>query len=261
MDKTLEFLVPSGLPCEIRMQNGEDDEILSSVRLQKEGNNINAFVAAIVNKFNGAKLTLQDVIDMRLSDKYYILIQSRVFSLGDELEFDYTWDKEQGPIRYTEDLNTFLWDYSKPFPYNPEDEGYHPHRIKPFPFSGENFDYHYLYFELGGRKFRMRHVDGRLEKYLIKCDDINNNSLFYGRELSQLFMEMKEGEEVVEKYIPVTTFKAFIPREMAQLRGILETFDDGNAQISMDLENPNNPGEVIDVPLLSLDDFLSPRLI
>lgn len=43
MENTLEFLLPSGLPCIIRMQNGEDEELLSSIRLNKAGNHNKRF--------------------------------------------------------------------------------------------------------------------------------------------------------------------------------------------------------------------------
>lgn len=253
MENTLEFLLPSGLPCTIRMQNGEDEELLSSIRLNKAGNHINAFLCNIVvDLFGKGKPKLQDIIDMRLSDKYYLLIQSRVFSLGAEMEFEYQWDKKTEPVHYTEDLNNYLFDYSKLFPATPEDEGYNEFHIKPFPATGEVHDYNFIYFQMEGKNFRLRIPDGRLEHYLMELgDDINSNSLLKGRELAQEFNG---------SYVPVTSFKQFTPKDMAFLRKVMADFDDGNSSITTKIINPYNPDEELDIPLIQLEDFLSPRL-
>lgn len=257
MENTLRFLLPSGLPCTIRMQNGEDEELLSSVRLTKEGNHINAFLCNIITDlFDKGKPKLQDIIDMRISDKYYALLQSRVFSLGGELKFEYQWEKDGEQIPYFEDLNTYLFDYSKPFPTT-EEEGYSPNLFKPFPATGDFHDYHYIYFQMQGKEFRMRFPDGRLEHYLIQLgDDINSNSILKGRELAQKFIS--DGEK--ETWVNVNSFKNFSPKDMAFLRKVMADFDDGNQSMTSHIINPYKPDEELDIPLLQIEDFLSPRL-
>lgn len=265
MDTKKEFLLPSGLSCTIRMQNGEDEELLTSVRLMKSGDNINAFLASIITEFRGKKPTISDIVNMRLSDKYFTLIMSRIFSMGSEMEFQYKWDDKNlpEPVVYTEDLNLFIWDYSKPFP-EPGDEAYNPHRIKPFPETGSGegitWDYNYIYFNgLDGNRFRIRMIDGHLEKYLTSVgeDGLNANSILMGRELSQLYEKSGEKEQ---SWIKVQTFKNFSPREMAHFRKVITLVDDGNNSLMVDIENPAS-GETITISLLQIEDFLTPRLI
>lgn len=248
----LEFTLPSGKQAIIRMQNGEDDSIVTNVKLQTEGDAYNRFVEAITLSIDGKKPTYDDVLNMRLSDKYCIIIKSRIFSLGSVLKFEYTWPKH-GKVVYEEDLNRYIWDYDKEFPENPGDPDYDKCRIKPIQVEEPGkFDYNHMYFTLGDKDFRMRFSDGVFEKNLIKVgqDKLSNNEIFKARELSQLL----NGE-----WVKVDSFRAFTPVEMTKLRAILYHYDDSEG-LTVEIPNPED-GEVLELPLMSIPDFLAPRVI
>lgn len=116
------FTLPSGYTCEIREQNGEDEEILSNPASIKNFMNINEFIAGIVihTDFTASgKLLVQDVLNLPLLDRAVILINSRIFSIGEELEFNYKWprpekSKEPAEFTYTQNLTDYIFeDYGK----------------------------------------------------------------------------------------------------------------------------------------------------
>lgn len=251
--ETKEFTLPSGKVAIIRMQNGEDDAIISNVRLQQEGKAYNKFVESILLSIDGEKPTEKDIINLRLADKYTIIVMSRIFSLGAILKFEYTWPSTKETVLYEEDLERYIWDYSKPFPKSKEDGGYDKYRIKPIE-ETEGMDYNFMYFELGGKNFRMRLSDGVFEQNLLKITDdkLNNNEIFKARELAQ---QLPDGN-----WAPVGSFRAFTPMEMTKLRAILHTYDDSEPMM-VDITNPSNPEETVELPLMSIPDFLAPRVI
>lgn len=248
-----EFTLPSGKLAVIRMQNGADDDILTNVKLRQSGEAFNKFIEAITLSIDGVKPTPETILNMRLADKYALMIHSRIFSLGSILKFEYNWPKI-GKVTYEEDLNNFIWDYSNPdFPKDESDPRYFKYRIKPIEREREGeFDYNYLYFALGDKNFRMRFSDGVFEKNLLKIgpDKLSNNAVYLARELSQL---------VGNEYAPVGTFKSFTPLEMTKLRAILYTYDEGDGLI-VEIPHPNTD-EVVELSLMEIPDFLSPRVI
>ena len=73
------------------------------------------FIAAIVIRTTATpngKLTVDDALNLPVNDRYAIIFNSRIFSLGEEVEFEYDWGKENGgKITYGQDLHEFLFDY------------------------------------------------------------------------------------------------------------------------------------------------------
>ena len=116
--RKMAFTLPSGYSCEIREQNGEDEEVLSNPANIKNFMNINEFIAGIVihTDFTASgKLLVQDVMKLPLLDRAVILINSRIFSLGEELEFNYKWprpenSKDQAEFTYTQNLKDYIFE-------------------------------------------------------------------------------------------------------------------------------------------------------
>src|SRR3972149_804467 len=134
--KTLEVPMPSNFSITIREQNGEDDEVISRVGDATDGNSINIFLTRIIianSLLNGGKTSLADILSWRLRDKYYLLLKSRIHSMGPNLDFDFicTNVKCAKLSHYTEDLSLYDWDLSKPTPKLGE-LNYFAHRIQPF---------------------------------------------------------------------------------------------------------------------------------
>jgi len=115
--RTFRFTGPSGFEYEIREQNGADEDILSNLSDMKTLMNLTKFIAAIVIRTNATpngKLTVDDALNLPVNDRYAIIFNSRIFSLGEEVEFEYDWGKENGgKVTYGQDLHEFLFDYSE----------------------------------------------------------------------------------------------------------------------------------------------------
>ena len=118
--KTTTFIVPSGAEYEIREQNGEDEGVLSNQADAQKLMNITKFLAGIIvhSSVTGGACSVKQVLEIPLLDRYAIIFQSRIFSLGNTLEFEYNWGKlpngNDDKVLYEQDLNEFLFsDYSK----------------------------------------------------------------------------------------------------------------------------------------------------
>ena len=113
----LTFVAPSGTTFTIREQNGADDDVLSNARTAKNLMNLSYFIAGIVTETDATpsrKLTAQDALKLPVLDRYCILLNSRIFSLGQTLDFVHDWGKENGgEVNYEQDLEEFLFDYAE----------------------------------------------------------------------------------------------------------------------------------------------------
>lgn len=248
--RTKDLILPSGRKVTIREQNGEDDEVLSNASAAEEGMSINNFISVIVVKDSktGGKLTPDDVLAMRLRDKYYILIAARIFSLGDTLRFTYKWPDMDKPTPYMENLNIFIWDFHKPFPDMESDE-YKESYIKPYMVD----ELHHIQTLSTGKIIRWDYADGYSEKFLLELShtDRTKNSELYARRLS-----IKHGEEFIE----VKTFKSFSPKEMLEIRREIELLD-GSAEMSTEIPHPQKKGVSLMHPIIASEDFFYPQVI
>lgn len=118
---------------DIREQNGQDDDILSNPVKSQTLHNFSEFISQIVVKTNitaNGRLTEAQAHELPCNLRYAILIASRIFSLGNTMEFSYNWGDEV--VAYEQDLNEVMFnDYhqspteeellAKPFavPYYP----------------------------------------------------------------------------------------------------------------------------------------------
>lgn len=118
---------------DIREQNGQDDDILSNPVKSQTLSNFSEFISKVVVKTNltpNGKLTEAQAHALPCNIRYAILIASRIFSLGENMEFSYNWGDQI--VQYEQDLNELLFDdyhkspteeelLSKPFavPYYP----------------------------------------------------------------------------------------------------------------------------------------------
>ena len=111
--RTHEFITPAGYKYSIREQNGADEDILSNPMDVRNLMNLTKFIQAIVvdTDFTGTRrLTVEDADRIPLNDRYCILFQSRIFSLGDEVEFEYDWGQDGGVQTYGQSLSEMLFD-------------------------------------------------------------------------------------------------------------------------------------------------------
>ena len=222
--RKMAFTLPSGYSCEIREQNGEDEEVLSNPANIKNFMNINEFIAGIVihTDFTASgKLLVQDVMKLPLLDRAVILINSRIFSLGEELEFNYKWprpenSKDQAEFTYTQNLKDYIFDdygvkpteeelKAKPdaVPYYLlEEDKYNPGKIK---LTDHKFTLS------SGKEIMWDVATVESEQYLMKLglDNISRNKDLIARNLRL---------NVDGNWEKVQNFKLFSVRDMAEMR-------------------------------------------
>lgn len=252
------LLLPSGNMVVIREQNGNDDDVLSSFGASDlDTAAINRFIAGIIleNTFSFSKskkrVSETEVLNMLLNDKYFILMVSRIFSLGEELEFAWDWKGDTGKIEYSESLLPYVWDYKNPFPEE-ADEDYFRLRIPPYyGLSEDNLVYVTL---ASGKKVSYSCLDGNGENYLLKRkpEERTANAPLKARRLS-----LWNPED--EKYLEVPNFSAFSPKDLSEIRKSVKE-NDPQFEGTTEIINPST-GETLSVPLVGITDFFYPREI
>lgn len=255
--RKMAFTLPSGYSCEIREQNGEDEEVLSNPANIKNFMNINEFIAGIVihTDFTASgKLLVQDVMKLPLLDRAVILINSRIFSLGEELEFNYKWprregSKDQAEFTYTQNLKDYVFeDYgvkpteeelkAKPdaVPYYLlEEDNDNPGKVK---LTDHKFTLS------SGKEIMWDVATVESEQYLMKLglDNISRNKDLIARNLRL---------NVDGNWEKVQNFKLFSVRDMAEMRREILASDPsftGNTEIEDPITHEKVQVSVLAVP-------------
>jgi hypothetical protein len=248
----LETRLPSGGTVFIREQNGNDDDILSNPIWAKDGSNMNVFITAVVvycDLTTSGKLSPKDVLNMKIRDKYHIMFMSRIHSNGHEVKFDYNWGKDEGgKVTYIEDLNTYVWDYNKPFPELGDDD-YNEERIRPYIEQDSNTREFTL---TSGKLVRYDYLNGRSEKFLLKLpqEKMTRNAEILARSLAL---------SIEGKFEKVSNFTPFSTRDMQELRQDMKLYDPPFQGLT-ELENPLN-NEKLSIPIIASPDFFYPEEI
>lgn len=243
--RTFTFIAPSGHSFEIREQNGEDEEILSNQADARNLMNLTKFIAGIVVSTNfttSGKLLVKDVLDLPLLDRYAILFQSRIFSLGNMITFEYTWSKDN-KVQYEQDLREFLFDDYSKAPTEEELDA-KPDAVPYYPNITQAKDNELKLSS--GKIVQWDYLDGNGEIFLLNLPDNKKtrNSDLLARNLRL---------NVDGKFEKVTNFRLFSVRDMAEMRnGILS--QDPIFQGLTDIENPST-GEVTKYPILAAPTF------
>lgn len=246
------FTLPSGYTVTIREQNGADDDILSNPSEAQDLTNLSRFVANIVVETDftkSKKLTLQDAKDLPVLDRYCILFNSRIFSIGADLDFKYDWGKDGGgEVHYTQDLNEFLFDYSQvpteaEMDAKPDAIPFYPERgkIKDIPFTLDT-----------GKELLFDVLNGHSEAYIV---NLPLDKRVKNQELIARNLRLK----VNENYEKVTNFSCFSVREMSQIRRIVAATDPIFSGLTT-IENPNT-GATTKISIIAMPGFFYPEEI
>ena len=239
--RKVEYVSPSGLRFVLREQTGEDDETMSSSL--DETSLINTYVSnVIVEGPEGKAMSKEAVKKLRLGDKYFLVLASRILSLGETLFFTYQWDPNREPVEYSEDLSQYIWDYSIPFPTK-DSEDYFEQRMLPYP------EAEFLTTKIRELDIRMDYLDGFGEDYLMKLPPHQRtvNQELVARNLR--FFE--DGEWKIIK-----NFSSFSARDMLILRNLAHDNDPAIEGLTTLVDPFTGASER--VPLLGIKDFFYP---
>lgn len=214
----LTFVAPSGASYTIREQNGADDDILSNARTAKNLMNLSYFIASIVVETDATvskKLNAQEALKLPVLDRYCILLNSRIFSLGNILEFTHDWGKGNGgEVNYEQDLEEFLFDYAE-IPSAEVLEA-KPDAIPFYPNGKNTRDLTFTLSSGKGIKFDI--LTGEAETQLMEATLSNRTK---NQELIARNLCLK----VNGSWEKVQSFFAFTAREMIELRKIVYAND------------------------------------
>lgn len=247
--RQLEFTAPSGYKYTIREQNGEDDDVLSNPSEAKTLRNISRFISSLVTHTDATpsgRLSLDDAHNLPALDRYAILFNSRIFSIGNELEFTYNWGEENGgEVGYIQDLEDFIFDYSQ----EPNEEMLKekPKAIPYYPMGKKNKDLEII--TSSGKKLLYDLIDTSGESYLVNLpvDKISKNQGLIARNLRV---------EIDGKYEKVLNFRIFSVRDMQEIRREVQT----NDPVFEGLTEITNPitGEIREISVVAIKDFFYP---
>lgn len=234
--RTFEFVAPSGFTYEIREQNGADEDILGNIVDFKTLMNFTKFISAIVVRTDftsNGKLTIEDALSLPVNDRYAIIIHSRIFSLGEEVNFEYDWGKELGgKITYSQDLREFLFDDYDSTPTD-EDVKQKPDAIPYYP-NGKNLTD--IPIETSsGKSLIFDCMTGEQERAMIQLPASKQS-----QNTPLLFRNLRL--KVDDKFEKVHNFSLFSPRDMKDIRRAIYSIDpvfNGTTTI----ENPNTGQE------------------
>ena len=249
--RTFTFVAPSGYSYTIREENGEDEEILSNQADVQSFKNITKFLAAIIvatDFTENGKMSINDAFNIPYLDRYCILIQSRIFSLGNILQFSYTWPGEKEPIYYEQDLNELLFDdYSKPI--TQEEKDLKPDAIPQYPEQELCKTIHYKNYELAlssGKVVMFDFADGNAERAiaLLPLDKRTRNSSLIARNL-----KLKVGED----FERVQRFNLFSIKDLAEISQAITELEP-TTDLTTEIENPTT-GEKLRFPIMSAPRF------
>lgn len=244
---TRTFKLPSGYEVTIREQNGEDDDILSNPVNAHDLKNISAFVASIVVDTDitpNRLLTLDEVHKLPALDRYAILINSRIFSLGEILEFEYNWGTKENPneFQYEYDLFELIFDYGQ----TPTEEMLKskPHAIPFYPLGKQTKDIQIT--TTSGKELLFDLLSGEGEGYMLNLpsEEQTKNKALIARNLRL---------KVDDKYEVVKNFRLFSVRDMMEIRSQVSGYDPVFNGV-IPIAKPNSTEE-IEIPVMAISSF------
>ena len=243
------FVTPSGHNVTIREQNGADDDILSNPASASTGMNISQFLASIITSCDyiegKTKITAEEAQLIPSLDRYCILFNSRIFSLGETMEFTFDWGQDGGQVNYEQDLRDFIFDYSQ-IPTE-EELNAKPNAIPFYPNGGQATDL--TFTTTSGKELKFDLLNAKGEAYIMNLplEKQTKNQVFVARNL-----QVKIGE----KYEKVHNFSIFSTKDMIEIRNYVLANDPvfmGNT----DIENPvTNQKQTISI--VAIKDFFYP---
>lgn len=254
----LTFQTPSGHIVTIREQSAEDDEILSKLNPERKEEmikNLNAFLPTIIreNTYNNkASIDASEVSEIKLKDKYYILLKTRLHSIGKNLKFDARCPNDEcltngkrTIVPFKEDLSRYDTDLSK----FDEDAERYEYQITPHK-GGKELKKE---FKLAsGKKLRYTYMNIASELRGSQLDIISDNTDIDLRNLEMFNPDSGEWQIV-------QALNLFSKREKIEIRAEVDAMD-AQWLMFLELKCPKCKREWV-LPFLYLKDFFFPTEI
>ena len=254
--RKLEFTAPSGNVYTIREQNGEDDDIISNPFYVKQFRNITNFISAIVvhtTFTESGKLTPDQVEELPTLDRIAIVINSRMFSIGEVFEFSYTWEglnpgDKPVELEYTQSLREYIFDDYSKLPTEDELE----EKPKALPFYPDlSLGMVDIPLQLSsGKNLLLDRLNGKSEIASLKLPE---NKL--GKNLEILARNLRL--EVNGKFEKVQRFNLFSNKDMREIRSFIASIDPSFNPL---IEISDDNGRIEYINFLSSPDFFFPQV-
>lgn len=239
----LSFILPSNESITIREQSAADDDVLSAAtRGSTVIDAINNFIMGIVTEYKGKKgITQDDVLNMKLKDKHFILLKTRIHSIGSTVEFDHKCDSCGQESHWEEDLAQYDADFSSP------KETHGEKAPKPYDVgSGPHFEITLS----SGKKFRLYYLNGKGEKKILQA--MKNGTLSKNVELFSRDIHI----EVQGEWTPISSVNILSKREGVELsKAVAEK--DTQFLLGADVVCPSC-GHTEFLPFTTISDFFFP---
>ena len=214
--KRLKVKLPSGHTVTIREQNGNDDDIISTVSDALNGVMLSKFLAEIIidQDVKQGMLTYEDIKKWKVNDVYYLILKSRIHSLGNILEFKVVCQNSncRKENAFEEDLSIFDTNLENYKPLSVEDPKYNPYRIKPY-IKGKNMGETITLPSGKIVRFEYLTVEGEYFYGLYTQENLSKNKELIVRNLS-----LNIGSE---EWQPIANFAIFSPIDMRAIRNSL----------------------------------------
>lgn len=238
---TITFVAPDGTTITIRERNGEDEDILSRSKNSQDGSAFTKFLQRIIVDRDGqGPLSHAQLMSMKVRVKYFILLKSRIQSLGSEMIFKHRFQSGE-EIEFTEDLSKFDFDYE-----NQELHEIEKHHAAPFLNTGDSFDFTIS----SGRECRLSYLTSSVEIEQLQRDQ-EQATLNDNLRVRKFRVKDKEGA-----WIPVNNFASLTSRELREIRKELIK-NDPDFILQTEVKNPKN-NTVEEVSLFLYTDFFFP---
>ena len=210
-------MVPSGFTVDLKEQTGEDEDVLSRMGDIEEGISYTKFLSRIIvgsNLDNKKNFTTEEINEWPAVDKYFCLLESRIFSLGHKLDFVYKCqnDKCGKETNMDEDLRKYTHDLSEGNPSKTDPD----YAYKPKLFKEPNTKTFYSTLSNGKEiKWDILTSSGELKNIKKNRDELNRSDEFRARNLAY---KAESGE-----WVTISNFKMFTSRIMSELREKIRT--------------------------------------
>lgn len=258
----LTFMLPCQNEVTIREQTAEDDDILGRMLDGDMIDALNEFVSSIVvsstfkTSLPDGRMTIKDVLNIPLKDKHYILVKSRLHSMGPKLKFEYTCQnpKCKALHEYEEDLSIYDQDLAIETSTSvPEEKD--KRCIVRYPMMKDNESYKNPFEKTlaSGKKIRMTYMNGTSEKLILAANKnkaLTTNTEYFVRNLQV---------QVDGEWQGVSAMNIFSKREVIELNQLVTEFDRQYTPLT-EVVCPDC-GQSEEIPVMAVRDFFFPTEI